>query len=70
MADEWHLEVGGDKVVKLPADVQEGQRLTVRRGEHTTVYERVIEPVEPGSAETHAVWREVGPGGPAEHDGA
>lgn len=70
MADEWTIEVRGDKVVKLPADVPVGQILTVRRGEQTTVYQRVIEPVEPGSAQTRHVWREVMPGSADGWDGA
>jgi hypothetical protein len=68
MDDEWTIEVRGDKVVKLPADVPVGQILTVRRGEQTTVYQRVIEPVEPGSEETRHVWREVIPGSPEGSD--
>jgi hypothetical protein len=70
MADEWNIEVSGDKVVRLPVEVPVGQILTVRRGEQTTVYQRVIEPVEPGSKETHHVWREVIPGSPDGCDGA
>jgi hypothetical protein len=65
VADEWTIEVRGDKVLRLPADVPVGQILTVRRGDQTTVYQRVIEPVEPGSEETRHVWREVIPGSPA-----
>ncbi len=68
MADEWTMDVRGDKVVKMPADVPVGQILKVRRGDQTTVYERVIEPVEPGSDKTHHVWREVAPGSAAESD--
>jgi len=59
MADEWTIEVSGNKAVRLPAEVPVGQILRVRRGEQTTVYQRVIEPVEPGSEETRHVWREV-----------
>ena len=70
MADEWTIEVRGNKAVRLPAEVPVGQILKVRRGEQTTVYQRVIEPVEPGSEETHHVWREVVPGPPEECDGA
>jgi hypothetical protein len=70
MADEWTVEVSGNKVVKLPAEVPVGQILKVRRGEQTTVYQRVIEPVEPGSEEIRHVWREVVPGPPDECDGA
>ena len=62
MADEWTIDVRGDKVVKMPADVPVGQILKVKRGDQTTIYERVIEPVEPGSEQTHHVWREVAPG--------
>ncbi len=70
MADEWTIEVRGDKAVRLPAEVPVGQILTVRRGEQTTVYQRVIEPVEPGSEETRHVWREVVQGPPDERGGA
>jgi hypothetical protein len=70
MADEWTIEVSGDKALRLPAEVPVGQILTVRRGEQTTVYRRVIEPVEPGSEETRHVWREVIPGSPDGSDGA
>jgi virulence-associated protein VagC len=70
MADEWTVEVSGGKAVRLPAEVPVGQILTVRRGEQKTVYQRVIEPVEPGSEETHHVWREVEPGPPDEGDRA
>ena len=59
MADEWTIDASGGKAVKLPADIPVGQILTVRRGENTTVYQRVIEPVEPGSEETRHVWREI-----------
>jgi hypothetical protein len=69
MADEWTIEVSGDKVVRLPAEVPVGQILTVRRGQQTTVYRRVVEPVEPGSEETRHVWREVIPGAPDGWDG-
>ena len=62
MADEWTIDVRGDKVVKMPADVPVGQILKVKRGDQTTVYERVIEPVEPGSEKTRHVWREVDAG--------
>ena len=70
MADEWTIEVSGDKAVRLPAEVPLGQILTVKRGEQMTVYQRVIEPVEPGSQETRHVWREVKPGSPDGFDGA
>jgi hypothetical protein len=70
MADEWTIEVSGDKAVRLPAEVPVGQILTVRRGEQKTVYQYVIEPVEPGSEETRHVWREVKPGPPDESEGA
>lgn len=70
MADEWTIEVRGDKAVRLPAEVPVGQILTVTRGEQKTVYQYVIEPVEPGSEETRHVWREVVPGPPDESDGA
>ncbi len=70
MADEWTVEVSGGKAFRLPADVPVGQILTVRRGEQTTVYEYVIEPVEAGSEETRHVWREVVPGPPDEGEGA
>ena len=70
MADEWTIEVSGDKAVRLPAEVPVGQILTVRRGEQKTVYQYVIEPVEPGSEETRHVWRKVVPGPPDESDGA
>lgn len=72
MADEWNIEVSGGKVLKLPAEIPVGQILTVKRGDQTIVYERVIEPVEPGSQETHPVWREVIPArqtGPTELTG-
>ena len=62
MADEWTIEVSGDRLVRLPAEVPVRQSLTVRRGRRTTVYQRVAEPVEPGSEETRHVWREVIPG--------
>jgi hypothetical protein len=70
MTDEWTIDVRGDKVVKMPADVPVGQILKVRRGDQTTVYERVIEPVEPGSAQTRHVWREVTPGSRVDGDAA
>ena len=70
MADEWTIEVSGDKAVRLPAEVPVGQILTVRRGGQKTVYQRVIEPVEPGSEETHHVWRQIEPGPPGERGGA
>ena len=69
MADEWTIEVRGDRAVRLPAEVPVGQILTVKRGEQKTVYQYVIEPVEAGSEETHHVWREVVPGPPDESDG-
>ena len=68
MADEWTIEVTGNKAVKLPAEIPVGQILAVTRGGQKTVYQRVIEPVEPGSEETHHVWREVEPGPPDEGD--
>jgi hypothetical protein len=55
MADEWTIEVSGDKAVRLPAEVPVGQILTVKRGEQKTVYQYVIEPAEPGSEETRHV---------------
>jgi hypothetical protein len=70
MADEWTIEVSGDKAFRLPVDVPVGQILTVRRGEQKTVYQRVIEPVEPGSEETRPVWRQIEPGPPDESGGA